>query len=100
MEIKIQNNKYKVEHRTDTGMYLRAEKTTYPKFSAGQYSCDVYNVLDDDNIVILVACSTRGMLRQTAVIISIERYDDILNLHDVYNTQPYHWALMSEVGFD
>ena len=94
----VNGTRLSITYRTDTKMYTRLSATGT---KTAQYGADVYDVVGDEKSIVLVATAANGStLAKFTKVISIEEYEEIADLYDVYNEGAYHLAVMAKLGFE
>jgi len=93
--IKHNNKRHNVTYRTNSEM---ATKGSYMGKTHKALGCDVYNVKGESDIVALALTSNGNSIRGSAIVISSEEYEAILDLRDPYHVGRYHTALLNACG--
>lgn len=88
-----------LSYRTSTDMYTRLTNPLNGK--TAQFGADAYTPDNSDDLIVLVATSHNGStLQATTKVISLNEWESLVSLHDVYNGTPFHFAVMSKLGFE
>lgn len=87
-----------VSYKTSTDVYTRFSHPNTGR--ASSYGADIYTISGSDDIALCgKSGNNRSDLKGVSCVISAERYSSIAELHNPYDSMPFHNAIMSELGF-
>jgi len=93
--VEIENVRLDVTYRTNSEM--RTKSSFAGKTYNQGLACDVYNVSGGEHVA-LILNSVNGDILNSTTVISIEEYDQILELYEPTAAGRYHTALLERCG--
>lgn len=96
--ITIKGKKEPITFSANTGIYTTLQ---HSDCKTGQYSADIYNVDNCDNLIVLVATNLNGSnMSKFNKIITMATYESIMPLYSPYKKITFHLAIMQQLGFN